>query len=97
VDATGLPFAPAEPDDVASLPWIAAPQPVLVITHCSEHGTPFDLTRAAYHLGNRHVPIELKPADGQAEKSSCSTGAASPRPPASPAIASRTWLTTSRW
>ena len=40
----------------------AAPQPVLVITHCSAHGTPFDLTRAAYHLGNRHVPIELKPA-----------------------------------
>src|SRR3954469_23736366 len=39
----------------------AAPQPVLVITHCTEHGTPFDLTRAAYHLGNRHVPIELKP------------------------------------
>ncbi len=40
---------------------IAAPQPVLRITHCSEHGTPFDLLRAAYHLGNRHVPIELKP------------------------------------
>src|SRR4029077_16619171 len=40
---------------------IAAPQPVLVITHCSQHGTPFDLTRAAYHLGNRHVPIELQP------------------------------------
>ncbi len=40
---------------------IAAPQPVLVITACSQHGTPFDLTRAAYHLGNRHVPIELKP------------------------------------
>jgi len=40
---------------------IAAPQPVLVITHCSQHGTPFDLTRAAYHLGNRHVPIELRP------------------------------------
>ncbi len=40
---------------------VAAPQPVLVITHCSEHGTPFDLLRAAYHLGNRHVPIELKP------------------------------------
>ena len=40
---------------------IAAPQPVLRITHCSEHGTPFDLVRAAYHLGNRHVPIELKP------------------------------------
>jgi len=40
---------------------LAAPQPVLVITHCTQHGTPFDLTRAAYHLGNRHVPIELKP------------------------------------
>lgn len=40
---------------------IAAPQAVLRITHCSAHGTPFDLTRAAYHLGNRHVPIELKP------------------------------------
>jgi urease accessory protein len=40
---------------------VAAPQPVLVITHCAEHGTPFDLTRAAYHLGNRHVAIELKP------------------------------------
>ena len=38
----------------------AAPQPVLVITHCPQHGTPFDLTRAAYHLGNRHVPIELQ-------------------------------------
>ncbi|HEY6134189.1 MAG TPA: urease accessory protein UreE [Rubrivivax sp.] len=40
---------------------VAAPQPVLVIRHCSEHGTPFDLTRAAYHLGNRHVAIELQP------------------------------------
>ncbi|MGH6625763.1 MAG: urease accessory protein UreE [Burkholderiaceae bacterium] len=39
----------------------AAKQPVLVITHCTEHGSPFDLTRAAYHLGNRHVPIELRP------------------------------------
>jgi len=40
---------------------IAAPQPVLRITPCSSHGSPFDLVRAAYHLGNRHVPIELKP------------------------------------
>ena len=40
---------------------VAAPQPVLHISHCAEHGTPFDLVRAAYHLGNRHVPIELKP------------------------------------
>jgi urease accessory protein len=40
---------------------VAAAQPVLVVTPCAEHGTPFDLTRAAYHLGNRHVAIELKP------------------------------------
>ena len=40
---------------------IAAPQQVLRITACAQHGTPFDLTRAAYHLGNRHVPIELQP------------------------------------
>jgi urease accessory protein len=38
----------------------AAPQPVLVVTHCPDHGTPFDLLRAAYHLGNRHVPLELQ-------------------------------------
>ncbi len=30
--------------------------------HCTEHGSPFDLLRAAYHLGNRHVPLELQPA-----------------------------------
>lgn len=40
---------------------IAAPQQVLKITHCQTHGSPFDLIRAAYHLGNRHVQIELKP------------------------------------
>ena len=39
----------------------AATQEVLRITACSIHGSPFDLTRVAYHLGNRHVPIELKP------------------------------------
>lgn len=38
----------------------AAAQAVLRITHCPDHGTPFDLIRAAYHLGNRHVPIELQ-------------------------------------
>ena len=46
---------------------LAAPQQVLRITHCQAHGTPFDLIRAAYHLGNRHVPIELKPAHLQIE------------------------------
>jgi urease accessory protein len=39
----------------------AALQTVLRITACAEHGSPFDLMRAAYHLGNRHVPIELQP------------------------------------
>lgn len=48
-------------EDGSMVRVIAAPQPVLVITHCPEHGTPFDLMRAAYHLGNRHVPIELQP------------------------------------
>ena len=48
-------------EDGSLIRVIAAPQPVLLITHCKEHGTPFDLLRAAYHLGNRHVPIELKP------------------------------------
>lgn len=46
---------------------VAAPQAVLRITPCLQHGTPFDLVRAAYHLGNRHVPIELTPAYLQIE------------------------------
>ena len=45
----------------------AAPQKVLRITACAAHGTPFDLVRAAYHLGNRHVPIELTPTHLQIE------------------------------
>jgi len=48
-------------EDGSLIRVLAAPQQVLRITHCSAHGTPFDLIRAAYHLGNRHVPIELKP------------------------------------
>ncbi|MBG6075318.1 urease accessory protein UreE [Polaromonas sp. CG_9.11] len=48
-------------EDGSMVKVIAAPQAVLHITACTAHGTPFDLTRAAYHLGNRHVPIELKP------------------------------------
>jgi len=39
----------------------AAPQPVMVVKACAEHGSPFDLLRAAYHLGNRHVQLELTP------------------------------------
>ena len=48
-------------EDGSMVKVIAAPQTVLRITACNTHGSPFDLTRAAYHLGNRHVPIELKP------------------------------------
>ena len=48
-------------EDGSMIRVIAAPQNVLRITACAAHGSPFDLTRAAYHLGNRHVPIELKP------------------------------------
>lgn len=48
-------------EDGSLLRVIAAPQPVLQVRHCAEHGSPFDLLRAAYHLGNRHVPLELQP------------------------------------
>ena len=48
-------------EDGSLIRVIAAAQEVLRITACAEHGSAFDLTRAAYHLGNRHVPIELKP------------------------------------
>jgi urease accessory protein len=48
-------------DDGSLIAVQAAPQPVLVVTHCAQHGSAFDLVRAAYHLGNRHVPLELKP------------------------------------
>ena len=40
---------------------VAAPQPVMRVEACAEHGSPFDLLRAAYHLGNRHVALELHP------------------------------------
>jgi urease accessory protein len=48
-------------EDGSIIRVVAAPQTVLRITACAEHGSAFDLTRAAYHLGNRHVPIELQP------------------------------------
>jgi urease accessory protein len=47
-------------EDGSLIRVVAAAQAVLVITACSTHGSPFDLIRAAYHLGNRHVPIELQ-------------------------------------
>ena len=48
-------------EDGSLIRVLAASQRLLRITACAMHGTPFDLTRAAYHLGNRHVPIELQP------------------------------------
>lgn len=47
-------------EDGSLIRVLAAPQSVLVITPCSKHASAFDLTRAAYHLGNRHVPIEIR-------------------------------------
>ncbi len=38
----------------------AAPQPVLRITTAPSANSHWALMRAAYHLGNRHVPIELQ-------------------------------------
>jgi urease accessory protein len=48
-------------EDGSLIKVIARAQQVLVVTIEKNHGSPFDLIRAAYHLGNRHVPIELKP------------------------------------
>jgi urease accessory protein len=48
-------------DDGSLIRVLAATQPVLVVTTCPQHGSPFDLLRAAYHLGNRHVQLELRP------------------------------------
>ena len=47
-------------EDGSMVRVLAKPQPVMVIRH-GEHGSAFDLLRAAYHLGNRHVAIELQP------------------------------------
>jgi len=38
----------------------AAPQSVLVVRAPPAPDAPFALMRAAYHLGNRHVPLELR-------------------------------------
>jgi urease accessory protein len=40
---------------------VAQAQTLLKVRICAQHGTPFDLMRGAYHLGNRHVPLELLP------------------------------------
>jgi len=48
-------------EDGSLIVVLARPQPVMVVRACAEHGSPFDLVRAAYHLGNRHVQLELTP------------------------------------
>ncbi len=47
-------------EDGAMIRVQAAPQPVLQVRVCAAHGTATDLLRAAYHLGNRHVPLEVQ-------------------------------------
>ena len=39
---------------------LAKEQPVLVVRRRPEHGGTADLLRAAYHLGNRHIALELQ-------------------------------------
>jgi len=39
---------------------IAKAQPVMVVRTCADHGSPIDLLRAAYHLGNRHVLLQVE-------------------------------------
>jgi urease accessory protein len=48
-------------EDGSLIKVTATPQPVMVVRACAEHGAPFDLMRAAYHLGNRHVQLDLQP------------------------------------
>ncbi|MEO8858648.1 MAG: urease accessory protein UreE [Burkholderiaceae bacterium] len=38
----------------------AAPQQVLHVSHCTEHGSPRDLLRVAYQLGTQHAAVELQ-------------------------------------
>lgn len=47
-------------EDGSLIRVVARPQPVMVVRACAEHGSPFDLLRAAYHLGNRHVALQLE-------------------------------------
>jgi len=48
-------------EDGSLIKVIATPQPVLVVRAEAQHGSPLDLLRAAYHLGNRHVQLEVQP------------------------------------
>ncbi|MDX2228736.1 MAG: urease accessory protein UreE [Leptolyngbyaceae cyanobacterium bins.349] len=46
-----------ESEEGVSVQVIAKPEPVLTVTAT----TPLQLVQAAYHLGNRHVPLEITP------------------------------------
>ncbi len=45
-------------EDGSLIRILARPQPLLVV-RARRGGTPLDLLRAAYHLGNRHVPLQV--------------------------------------
>ena len=47
-------------EDGSLIKVIATPQPVMAVRAEAGHGTPLDLMRAAYHLGNRHVQLEVQ-------------------------------------
>ncbi len=47
-------------EDGSLVQVLAATQPVLRIAPCPAHGNALDLPRAAYHLGNRHVALEVQ-------------------------------------
>ena len=44
-------------EDGSLVQVVARPQPVMTVR--AEHGSPLALLRAAYHLGNRHVALEV--------------------------------------
>jgi len=48
-------------EDGSLVKVVATPQAVLVVRTCPDHGAPVDLVRAAYHLGNRHIQLEVTP------------------------------------
>ena len=47
-------------EDGSLVQVVATAQPVMVVRAEAAHGSAFDLMRAAYHLGNRHVALELQ-------------------------------------
>ena len=53
-------------DDGSLVRVVASPQPVLRVT-AAPGSDPHALARAAYHLGNRHVPLEVGPSHLQLE------------------------------